>query len=45
MSVFRCSKCFELIDDDYEGCEEHPTIKTDCVCTDCYNELTDKDEE
>ncbi len=41
MSVFRCSRCEQYIDGDYDGCHEDPHIKYGCMCDSCEKSLQD----
>lgn len=40
MSVFRCGDCDNIIDGDYEGCEEHPFDDTKCLCIECHGKYS-----
>jgi hypothetical protein len=42
MSVYRCDRCENYYDADYEGCFEHPTDPTACLCESCSNDLLDE---
>ncbi len=45
MSLFKCYECDEIIDGDWEGCEQHPFLPFECVCTECYYELNGDEED
>ncbi len=40
MSVYRCGMCESTKDADYEGCFEHPTSETECICYNCSLEVS-----
>lgn len=40
MGVYRCGICEELKDGDYEGCFEHPSSNTECLCYNCMMECS-----
>lgn len=35
MSVYRCSRCENIYDADYDNCYEDPFDKYGCICYDC----------
>jgi hypothetical protein len=35
MSIYRCYHCDNTIDEDYDGCNDHPTIDMECICDAC----------
>jgi hypothetical protein len=36
MSVYRCDGCGQCKDADFDGCEQHPTDNSKCLCDDCH---------
>jgi hypothetical protein len=40
MSVFRCEKCEEYVDSDYDECHEY---KGGLICDDCHLELEEEE--
>ena len=39
MSIYRCERCENYLDSDFDGVEEHPHRELVCVCERCYEFL------
>ena len=45
MAVYRCSRCDEFKDSDWNVCSEDPDDSLGLVCEDCMCELEEDDDE
>ena len=43
MSVYRCNRCENIFDGDYEGCFEDLFDPTECLCEACSFEQDEED--
>ena len=44
MAIYRCSRCNQLIDDDYEPGEEDPEDGCELICPGCFEDIEGEDD-